>query len=241
MTTKKKRLTTAVALAAGICVFTGAAFASYNTANGYSAYKKGVINAISSTNYTLNAAQSFYVDGEKVPEMCAEYSEKFAADGDVQLHRRSTEPTYVTDMYIQDGYQVYIDNDGGAYIYDNREVDAFNYRAMASFNPNDSASQKMIRFAELLADTLTGDIKNNFVYLSGDDNTDKYEMKLSSIQIPELFNAGLSMVFGSAPELTNAEYDLTNPYTVLGDNPVIENVSCESVSYTHLDVYKRQV
>lgn len=223
MTAKKKKITTAAALAAGICIFTGAAFASYNTSNGYSVYKKGVINALSAENYTLNIKENMYVDGEKLTNS-EEITEQFAADGDVQLHRADISADSVYESYIQDGKKIVI-YDGETYIYDQRDISAFKNRAMG-YNPKSSADQKMLRFLELLADTLTGDIKNNFVYLSGDENTDKYEMQLSSIQIPELFNAGLSALFSSA-EVDAQGYDEADPYTVLGEDPVIEAVSCE--------------
>ena len=42
---------------------------------------------------------------------------------------------------------------------------------------------------------MIGDLKNNIIYVSGDDNSSTYEMNLDAIQIPEVANAGLSAMF----------------------------------------------
>ena len=44
----------------------------------------------------------------------------------------------------------------------------------------------MVNFVELIGDTMIGDLKNNIIYVSGDDNSSTYEMNLDAIQIPEV-------------------------------------------------------
>ncbi len=46
----------------------------------------------------------------------------------------------------------------------------------------DKRNQKMVNFVELIADTMIGDLKNNIIYVSGDDNSSTYEMNLDAIQ-----------------------------------------------------------
>ena len=79
----------------------------------------------------------------------------------------------------------------------------------------------MVNFVELIADTMIGDLKNNIIYVSGDDNSSTYEMNLDAIQIPEVANAGLSVMFNP----TGDAYDDSEPYNVLGTDPIVKNVS----------------
>ena len=79
----------------------------------------------------------------------------------------------------------------------------------------------MVNFVELIGDTLIGDLKNNIIYVSGDDNSSTYEMNLDAIQIPEVANAGLSVMFNP----TGDAYDDSEPYTLLGTDPIVKNVS----------------
>lgn len=227
----KKRLTTAVALAAGVCIFAGAAFASYNTSNGYATYKKAVFAAAESDNYTISYKLNAYVDGKPIDGEYTEVIEKFSAAGDANLSRTSNAAGYKTKSYIQDNKMIDISPDGRATVYDmdRNEWKPEEFRTFNVLDSRDDGEKKVLRFAELLADTLIGDIKNNFVYVSGDRNTDKYEMKLSSVQIPELFNAGLAAAFGvnGIDTYETPEYNENDLYTVLGGDPTIDSVSCE--------------
>lgn len=70
----------------------------------------------------------------------------------------------------------------------------------------------MVNFVELIADTMIGDLKNNIIYVSGDDNSSTYEMNLDAIQIPEVANAGLSAMFSG--NIANSDDD-SDPYILL--------------------------
>ena len=86
----------------------------------------------------------------------------------------------------------------------------------------DKRNQKMVNFVELIADTMIGDLKNNIIYVSGDDNSSTYEMNLDAIQIPEVANAGLSAMFSE--NIANSDDD-SDPYILLGTDPIVKNVS----------------
>ena len=74
-----------------------------------------------------------------------------------------------------------------------------------------------------MADTLVGDLKNNIVYVSGDDNSSTYEIKLEGIQIPELVNAGLSAMFSSMNQYSS--YNEDDVFLKLGTDPVVKSAS----------------
>ena len=86
----------------------------------------------------------------------------------------------------------------------------------------DKRNQKMVNFVELIADTMIGDLKNNIIYVSGDDNSSTYEMNLDAIQIPEVANAGLSAMFSE--NIADSDDD-SDPYILLGTDPIVKNVS----------------
>lgn len=232
MMKKKKRLMTAVALASGVCLFSGAAFASYNTVNGYSAYKKALVNAMYENNYTVEGKYQIAIDGKIIDKYSAveKYSEK-----DKMLSKLGAynDGESKFDRYVFDGINVEVRTNAGreeAYVYDGITAENMDIRGMGEFpkcDKDDESEKKMIRFLELLADTLMGDMKNNFVYVSGDDNKDSYELKLTAVQIPELYTAGLAAMFsGNGVAVTADNYDADDPYDVLGHDPEIELISC---------------
>lgn len=236
MTMKKKKLASVISLAVGVCLFSGAAFASYNTSNGYSVLKKSLINTLKATNYTLSSQFSLSLDDTEL--VYSSIDEKYTDENGGMMMQKYSERSYEYNDGAEYGYTNYqnrqmsmqIDSDGGAFIYDGVSLynnDYFSRTLNGGIDMEDKTAQKTIRFIELLADSLIGDIKNNFVYVSGDDTSDTYELKLSTVQIPELFNAGISAMFSTindSYENTTSSYD--NPFLCLGTEPVIDSVQC---------------
>lgn len=234
MTAKKKRTTALVSLAAGICVFAGAAFANYTTSGGYSVYKKAIIGALGTENYTMEARVSMDIDGAPIAE--AYTKEMYAKDGDANLYREEKssyaggEAGYDTSTYMQDNIQIniYKHPETGKIetsLYDSEEekehYDPSNYTALSGgIDMSRETDQKMVRFIELLADTFMGDLKNNFVYVSGDDQSKDYEMVLDGMQVPEFVNAGLSAMFSG---MSSSEYNQDDPTLALGKDPVVRS------------------
>lgn len=230
MTAKEKRMTALISLGAGICVFAGAAFANYTTSGGYSVYKKAIIGALGEENYTLNADVSLKIDGKEISS--GNTKEMFSEKGDANLYKESTsvyydgtESSYKT--YMQDNISIQIYDDGEAQVMDGeRSKQRYNPKNGSSLNGgidmDRETDQKMVRFVELLADTFMGDLKNNFVYVSGDDNSKKYELTLDGMQVPEFVNAGLSAAFSS---MSNNEYNQDDPTLALGKDPVVRSAS----------------
>lgn len=236
----KKRMTTAIGMAVGVTLLTGAAFASYNTSNGYEIGKTAVKGLMQNENYTAELKIALLIDGENVNTTTLK--ELYDRNGDVQLNRTDKSETSEAykyymgatqcEEYVQDGdrIEIYHLDDGGEHSniykgygeYCNGAFDVLN-----TSNDDDKEMQnKIIRFAELVADTFVGDLKNNIVYVSGDDNSSSYELNLDAVQIPEVVNAGLSAMF-SAVNVSNQSFndEYQDPFMKFGTDPIIKNVS----------------
>ena len=89
----------------------------------------------------------------------------------------------------------------------------------------------MVNFMEIAADTVMGDLKNNFVQLGKDGDKTQYQIEISKDQVPSLVNAGLSLFAYSvaADEGTDwgvyyEDYDASvlNTYEKLSGNKLSE-------------------
>ena len=238
----RKRMTTAIGMAVGVTLLTGAAFASYNTSNGYEIGKTAVKGLMQNENYTAEFKMALLLDGENISSTTIK--ELYDRNGDVVLNKSEKYETpeqyryYMgsdqCEIYVQDDdkinvYHLYDGNvessvhEGYAEYYRNGTFD------MLGVNNNDEDKKvqgKIIRFAELVADTFVGDLKNNIVYVSGDDASSTYELSLDTMQIPEVVNAGLSAMF-STLEVSNQGFDdeYKDPFLQFGTDPIIKNVS----------------
>lgn len=221
---KNKRAVTAIGLAVGITMLASAAFAGYSTMSGYEVGKTACKALTENENYTSEVALSISVDGEEI--MNESVIELYDRDGEVSLNRTETGYDYFSNEtylreYVQDNMSIQVYNNTDTYIYPSniyRDCGAFDMLNGADAEDK-KTYDKVIRFAELACDTFMGDLKNNFVYVSGDDNSATYEINLDAVQIPELVNAGLSAMFSSM-----SEYD-DLPYMALGTDPVVKSAS----------------
>lgn len=240
MTQKKKKITMITGVAVGVVMLAGAALANYNTSNGYDVGKMAAKALLSNENYTSDMTVSLSLDGEALST--THITELYDRNGAVRLNK--TEKMYGSDQnygyyrgngetkeWLQDGTCIYIseysdaERKSGAAVYKN----SFEWRndGGGMFDADNSmddderkTSDRMVRFMELIGDTLVGDLKNNIVYVSGDDDSATYELNLDSVQIPEFVNAGLSAVFSQMQT-----YDNDDPLAVLGDDPIVSNAS----------------
>lgn len=237
----KKRMTTAIGMAVGITLLTGAAFASYNTSNGYEIGKTAIKGLMQNENYTAECKVALLIDGENINTTT--FKELYDRNGDVKLNR--TDKSETADVYKSymgtSQYEEYVQDDDQITVYHledgTEEASVFEgygkyynggaFDLISIDNDEDKEMQgKIIRFAELVADTFVGDLKNNIVYVSGDDGSSSYEMNLDAVQIPEVVNAGLSAMF-SAVNVSNQNFDeeYQDPFMQFGTDPIIKNVS----------------
>lgn len=212
----KKKNAAAICAAAGVCVLTSAAFASYQTANGYDSLKKSLIGALDYTNCTISGTMEMKFDDLALAKANYDYE----ADLPNQMIHSRTESSSDVDgdaTYVSESYE---DSSHYYYNYTNSagEQDGF---IRHDYYPGDPATNllgisnedrgtfdKVVRFMELAADTVVGDLRNNFVCTEDTDDHTSYSITLDSVQIPEIINAGLSMVFSvSASDSTYVTYD----------------------------------
>lgn len=227
MTPKKRKTTVIIGMALGITMLSGAAFASYTTANGYEVCKSALKGLTENENYTSALAIKACYDGE---ELAHQYvTELYDRDGDVKLNRTESYEGEELKTYYQDNSYIHVDSHNGedvsSYVYTNR--DFFTSGAFDLWNgmneDEKNTTNKIMRFVELVGDTIVGDLKNNFVYVSSENGFDTYEINLDAIQIPEVINAGLSAMFGTFN--TGYSSHRADPIAELGEDPVVKNAS----------------
>lgn len=194
----RKHVVTATCLLVGMFVLTTAVYANYDDARGYTNYKDAVKNLVFyEDNFTANGEMAVLVDNEKMASMGG----TFRLDNDDLYISTSSQDSFgqENDKYesveiTKDGKKYYYSPDSNSYsVYEDVDSD---------FRPDmsDPTIKKSIKFAELFADTMVGDLKNNFVLTSKDGDNRNYSVNVSGSQIPEVVNAGISLMFTAANE-----------------------------------------
>lgn len=202
MKLKKKNAILATSIITGVCILAGSAFANYSTANGYDVFKTGAKSMLTGVkNYTLDASVKVTADGEEVWNSST--LEKYDANGgNPSLYRfEKTTSKHGVDRLWR------IISDGNRYFPLSVEEEApKEWKAHPNYddnpgaldmisNENKNTADKVVKFTEILSDTIVGDLKNNFVYGGNSEyGGEKYSITLDKIQIPELINAGISAV-----------------------------------------------
>ncbi|WP_312091807.1 hypothetical protein [Aminipila sp.] len=188
----KKHAVTAVCLLAGMFVLTSSVYANYDNARGYTNYKEAVKDLILyEDNFSAEGDMSIFVDGEKVAATKA----TFKVDGKDYYIRTAMEEELSGKGKQYENIQIH---QGGKLYYYYPETNSYWISENAEgFRPDmsDPAVKKGIRFVELFADAMVGDLKNNFVLTSKEGDNRTYSVDVSGSQIPEIVHAGLSLVF----------------------------------------------
>lgn len=235
MKSNKKKITMAIGMVLGVTVLAGAAFASYSTSNGYDVAKTAVKGLMKNDNYTANMSCKMTVDGEET--INDTMKELYDRNGDVKLNKEEISSTYdygnyrswiqddtiITSSKNKEGERTIVEGNASGFVDMLGGFDKF----YTEDTNEDKRNQKIVNFVELVGDTMVGDLKNNVIYVSGDDNSSTYEMNLDAIQIPEVANAGLSAMFS---QMNSEAYDeslssTSDPFFVLGTDPIVKNVS----------------
>ena len=183
-------------------------------------------------NYTANMTTKISLDGNEISSDTLK--ELYDRNGDVKINKENKVSSYdynseyrewvqddtniISSTHYDDEKRTLVEENASEYLNLFGEFDKF-YTEDAN---EDKRNQKMVNFVELIADTMIGDLKNNIIYVSGDDNSSTYEMNLDAIQIPEVANAGLSAMFSE--NIADSDDD-SDPYTLLGTDPIVKNVS----------------
>ncbi len=191
----RKHAVTATCLLVGMFVLTSAAYANYDDSRGYTSYKDAVKDlAFYQDNFSADGEMSILVDGEKM----ATIKGTLKLDDDDYYIRTVSEASSNKEGSKSESIQVY--KDGKAYYYAPESNSYWKSEGAESLRPDmsDPAVKKGIKFAELFADSMVGDLKNNFVLASKDGDNRTYSVNVSGSQIPEVVNAGISLMFTAA-------------------------------------------
>ena len=188
---KKRRLMNC--LVAGVLLLAVSAAAAFGSVNGYSRYKDAVMAlALQEENFSAVGTMQMTVDGNEIWTMGAEYGidgHEYATHISMTQGGQTMEEWAATvgdehiwfDSSTPNTYRSYSDvDDGGPY-------------NVLGFEEDDEYSARLIDFMEVAADTVVGELKNNFVQIGTEDGADLYQVDIAQAQVPSLVNAGLSL------------------------------------------------
>lgn len=185
----------------GVLVLSVSAFAAYGSTSGYGKYKDAVKALVTDVdNMTCTMKTTLQYDGKTVSNDTVDtlLDGKNGSTHDVDII--SGETTYESYSTTIDGTTTSFSNDDNSY-YQSKDGDFYNNMFFGE------ESDKVVNFAELLADTVLGDLKNNVVLVSSKDDVNNYTLDLTTEQIPAVVNAGLSLMAASDDSLGWVQYE----------------------------------
>lgn len=205
MKNKKRMLRAAACIGMGVLILSTAVFANIDNAGGYSVVKSAVKDMCYRDNFTAAGSYSFELDGNEL--MRAEAG--LMTNGGGEPSEREYSKTYITnsageseltnesERVLQNGYRynsyydINYEPETSKTVYYDGE-----YSGGGLLGDDPELIDKQINFMEAIADSLIGDIKNNFV-MTGAENGRSYAVNMSGEQLPKYISAGLSLVCSS--------------------------------------------
>ncbi len=223
----KKRNRITVCLMAGVLILAVSAGAAFGSVNGYSTYKEAVKSlALKTDNVTMKGSVKVTLDGKELMSTSTE----MALDGKNQSsHVTSMDVTGRTDdCYYSDIDGTYTTFKADSKYYSEYKLvtsdeDDASSNNLLGVSMDDEMANRTINFMEIAADTVMGDLKNNFVQLGKDGDKTQYQIEISKDQVPSLVNAGLSLF----------------AYSVASDEGSDWGVYYEDFSATALNTYEK--
>lgn len=193
----KRQFVTALCLVIGMLLLTTSVYASYGDANGYVQYKNALKALATETdNVTGEVELGIYIDDTLVESV--KLNMEFAGDKGRSTMREisgSNGSAYERIEYIDGSEQTTYYPESGTY--HTNKIYRSDITNLTGIDVNDKTTQKVIRFMELGADMVIGDLKNNVVLVGNEDGVKEYQIAISRGQMPEIINAGLSLMFTS--------------------------------------------
>ncbi|MDR0469006.1 MAG: hypothetical protein LBH09_03425 [Peptococcaceae bacterium] len=229
---KKSTRIRLIAMAVALMMLCGAI--TYAAINGspYETLKRAVLNALTYGNKTIEGYAlatfgdrreeqwSYGINGD---DSSLEYH--FDEDGNIISYTYTTAGLRISSVYVaDDGIQWY-----QAFVH--RAYDDFRAGIFSVINPDDRYSATM-RFAELLADTLVGDLKNN-ITMSSSGSVRHISGMVTDSQMPELFRAGVDVLI----EQANSSATHSEQHTVSFD----EGTGEHQYEYIYIEKDKKTV
>jgi len=249
----KKKTLMSISLAAGIVMLTTSAFANYVNSSGYDDCKRALKNLLKETNYTMELDVDLQIDSDTFESV--HVKQLLDTDGDVKLNlfTESSDPYSANDYqhaeYFQDNnrisYSKYSTENGTDaeryYVQDSDpdSMDELSINHLLEVDANDTETfDKAINFVEIMADMVVGDLKNNMLLIDSDDMYDTYAIDLEDYQMPEIIDAGLSLLGSAAATdfdyivdeidtMTIEEIANYNPFLLIGTDPVVDTAKAQ--------------
>lgn len=192
----KKRNRITVCLVAGVLILAVSAGAAFGSVNGYSTYKEAVkALALKTDNVTMQGSMKATLDGKEFVSMTGE----MAIDGkNKSSHVISSE----FGGQKEERYDTTLGNTDTWFNADSKYYSQYTFQTddttektsgLLGISTDDEMTNRMVNFMEIAADTVMGDLKNNFVQLGKDGDKTQYQIEISKDQVPSLVNAGLSL------------------------------------------------
>ncbi len=201
---KRNRLT--VCLAAGVLILAVSATAAFGSVNGYTTYKEAVKKlALKTNNVTVSGNVNLTVDGKEVMT----YQMDVALAG---ANNASHITAKADGVILEEAYQTTLNGVSTRFNPAQDYYDTYEYATDAAptnflgIEEDDEMANRMITFMEIAADTVVGDLKNNFVQVGEKDGSTLYQVNISKSQVPSLVNAGLSLMAYSVADQDNYGY-----------------------------------
>ena len=187
------------------------ATAAFGSVNGYSKYKEAVkALALETDNFTANGTLKMICDGKEVVHV----TEDYAMDGhNMSSHSISKDSMGSHEQYetILNGVNTWFDVNDRYYYQSEYETDSSSLGGnLLGVDQDDEMARRMVNFMEIAADTVVGELKNNFVQVGKEDGATLYQVEIAKNQVPSLVNAGLSLFAYSVGQ--SHDYDYTVNY-----------------------------
>lgn len=232
-----------VSVITGTVILATGALANYVNSNGYDVYKTSLKGLLEEKNYTLSAEASFTLDGEYILESAQYYQEVDLNNNAIYTRSLSDEGENLYESSVADGYRIaemFVSSEENGVVSQNREADiwrndryseASDYAVANIGGMSDETAEKAVTFMEIAADMVVGDLKNNFVYTGDTEKGAEYAITLDAFQIPEIVNAGLSLV-GSTAKASYEDMEISyedNPFAAMVNDMSVSGASCRIV------------
>ncbi len=210
-----KRLKAVISLGVGVILLTGAVFANYDSASGYTTCKDSLKKILYADNLSIDITAKATVDGSDLYNWYK--TNKFNLGGNPSYRSETTtEDNSVNGgegyWYLaqhQDNYTIGKFQNSDSFIYERDPEYYGNEKNLGGliFGTDDISTSKFIGFAESIGDVLVGDLKNNLVPVSNEDGVRTYSMTLSRDQMPSYVNSGISLMASLIQKSYNENLD----------------------------------
>ena len=189
---QRRKLT--LCLVAGVLVLAVSAAAAFGSVNGYDRYKQAVKQLLTQEeNLTLQAQVNLAMDGAEVFAWQGTYAKDGADSARTSCTHSGEGEAYREFSTVRDGMRTQFVEDSRLYT-QTPAVQTGWADSLLGIQADDEMTQRMVDFAEMALDLTVGGLKNNVVQLAQEAGQTCYQINVSQIQFPSLFNAGLSVL-----------------------------------------------